>query len=116
MTEPEIKNLLLIGMDVTSLAKSAKRAGYNVCAADYFGDQDLRAVSDCSFSVIQQKEGCSCGRLSADFDVKALLEGAEKTSRGLMIRRRSYASFRRSRRFSETLQKRFKRFVTERGS
>lgn len=80
MDEPEIKNLLLIGMDVTSLAKSAKRAGYNVCAADHFGDQDLRAVSDCSFSVIKQKEGCSCGRLSADFDVKALLEGAKKVS------------------------------------
>jgi len=80
MGEPEIINLLLIGMDVTSLAKSAKRAGYSVSAADYFGDQDLGAVSDCSFSVIQQREGCSCGRLSADFDVKALLEGAKKVS------------------------------------
>ena len=80
MDEAEIRNLLLIGMDVTSLAKSARRAGYNVCAADYFGDQDLRAVSDCSFSVIQQKKGCSCGRLSAYFDVKALLEGARKMS------------------------------------
>jgi predicted ATP-grasp superfamily ATP-dependent carboligase len=80
MGEPEIKNLLLIGMDITSLAKSAKRAGYKVYAVDYFGDQDLRAVSDCSFSVIQQKEGGSCGRLSADFDVKALLEGSKKMS------------------------------------
>jgi len=81
MAEPEIKNLLLIGMDTTSLAKSAKKAGYKVCAVDYFGDQDLRAVSDCTFSMIQQKEGGSCGRLSANFDVKALLEGAKKMSR-----------------------------------
>ena len=81
MAEPEIKNLLLIGMDITSLAKSAKKAGYKVYAVDYFGDQDLKDVSDCSFSVIQQKEGGSCGRLSADFDAKALLEGAKKISR-----------------------------------
>ena len=80
MAEPEIRNLLLIGMDITSLAKSAKKAGYKVYAVDYFGDQDLRAVSDCSFWAIQQRKGGSCGRLSADFDVQALLEGAKKMS------------------------------------
>ena len=80
MSESEIKNLLLVGMDVNPLANSAKKAGYKVYAVDYFGDQDLRSVSESYFSIIDQSEGSSCGRLNADFDVKILLKGAKEIS------------------------------------
>lgn len=80
MSGPEFKNLLLIGMDVNPLARSAKNAGYRVHSVDYFGDQDLRWSSDDRFSVIDQNEGVSCGRLDAGFDVEALLEGAKLIS------------------------------------
>ncbi len=80
MTELGPRNLLLIGVDITSLARSAKRAGYKVYAVDYFGDQDLRRFSDDFFSVIDQMEGGSCGRLNVDFDAETLLEGAKEIS------------------------------------
>ena len=39
-------SLLLVGMDLVGLALSAKKAGYSVYAADYFGDLDLRKACD----------------------------------------------------------------------
>ncbi len=75
------RNLLLIGMDVNPLARSARNAGYGVYSVDYFGDQDLRWSSDDCSSVVDQKEGVSCGRLVADFDAETLLEGAKAISR-----------------------------------
>jgi len=80
MSGLEFKNLLLIGMDVNPLARSAKNAGYRVHSVDYFGDQDLRRSSDDHLSVIDQKEGVSCGRLDAGFDAETLLEGAKVIS------------------------------------
>jgi predicted ATP-grasp superfamily ATP-dependent carboligase len=80
MTELRLKNLLLVGIDVTPLEYSAKKAGYKVYTVDYFGDQDLRSVSDDSFSVIEQKEGSSCGQLDVAFDAESLLEGAKRIS------------------------------------
>ena len=81
MSEPQIKNLLLVGMDVTPLARSAKKAGYKVYTVDYFGDQDLKNLADDSFSIIKQNRGISCGRLSLDFDEELLLEGAKRISK-----------------------------------
>jgi len=80
MSESEIRNLLLIGMDITPLARSSKMAGYKVYTADYFGDQDLRSVSEDLYSIIEQRKGSSCGRLSIDFNVKTLLRGAKEIS------------------------------------
>ena len=34
----EVGALFLVGMDLVGLAFSAKKAGYSVYAADYFGD------------------------------------------------------------------------------
>jgi len=80
MADSEIRNLLLIGIDVTPLAYSARKAGYKVYSVDYFGDRDLRSVSNAFFSIIKQREGGSCGRLSADFDAEILLRGAREIS------------------------------------
>ena len=80
MSGLEFRNLLLIGMDVNPLARSAKNAGYRVHSVDYFGDQDLGWSSDDHFSVIDQKEGVSCGRLDARLDAETLLEGAKVIS------------------------------------
>lgn len=54
LKESTIHNLLVLGMDVNSLAISAKRSGYSPYAVDFFGDQDLKRTCKASFSVIQQ--------------------------------------------------------------
>jgi len=63
-----IRNLLVVGLDVASLASSAKNAGYNVFSVDYFGDSDLRDSCLISLSMIEQRENASCGRLSFDLN------------------------------------------------
>jgi predicted ATP-grasp superfamily ATP-dependent carboligase len=42
LARTEIRNLLVIGIDTVFVAASAKRAGYNVYAVDYFDDIDLQ--------------------------------------------------------------------------
>jgi len=74
LTEEGIRTLLVIGLDVVSLADSARRAGYRVYAVDYFGDQDLRRVCRESRSIVTQRTGQTCGRLGKDFDPKVLLQ------------------------------------------
>lgn len=78
-----VKNLslLMVGVDVASIASSASNAGYKVYAVDYFGDQDLRRVSKKFFSIINQKRGESCGRLGVDFNLEMLLKGAREISK-----------------------------------
>jgi len=71
-------DFLVIGVDIASLAASAKRAGYRIYAVDYFGDQDLRRVCEETISALEQREGRSCGRLSFDFNPNALLRSARR--------------------------------------
>ena len=73
-----ISKLLVVGLDVTSLAISANRAGYEVYSVDYFGDSDLANVCSLSLSVTEQKRGISCGRIGFDFDIKDLLVLSKK--------------------------------------
>jgi len=74
LTKADISSLLVIGIDVVPLAASAKKAGYQVYAVDYFGDQDLKRVCHENRSIIKQRAGKSCGRISAQFDPKTLLQ------------------------------------------
>jgi len=74
LAEAQIHNLLVIGTDVVSLAASARRAGYQVCAVDYFGDQDLKHLCRESLSIVKQRIGETCGQLDKDFSPKALLQ------------------------------------------
>jgi len=77
LAEEGIRTLLVIGLDVASLATSARRAGYQVYAVDYFGDQDLKRVCRESRSIITQRAGQTCGRIGKDFDPKVLLRLTE---------------------------------------
>ena len=67
-------NILAIGLDVTSLVTSIKRAGYNAYSIDYFGDSDVKRLCKESLSIIKQIEGKSCGRLEDDFNPEKLLQ------------------------------------------
>jgi len=68
-----IRNVLVIGIDVVSLASSAGKAGYRVYAVDYFGDQDLKLLCQKTRSIIDQKAGETCGRLKTNFSPEALI-------------------------------------------
>jgi predicted ATP-grasp superfamily ATP-dependent carboligase len=74
LIENDIHNMLVIGIDVLSLATSATKAGYKVYAVDYFGDQDLKRVCHESLSIVKQTPGISCGQLSTNFNPEALLQ------------------------------------------
>lgn len=74
MIENDIHNILVVGMDVVSLATSATKAGYKVYAVDYFGDQDLKRVCHESLSIVKQTPGVTCGQLSTNFNPEALLQ------------------------------------------
>ena len=64
----------MIGIDVVSLAVSARRAGYQVYAVDFFGDQDLKRLCRKSLSIIKQRPWRTCGQMSSDFNPEALLQ------------------------------------------
>jgi predicted ATP-grasp superfamily ATP-dependent carboligase len=74
LIENEIQNILVVGIDVVSLATSAMKAGYRVYAVDYFGDQDLKRVSNESLSFVKQTSGVTLGQLSTSFNPEALLQ------------------------------------------
>jgi len=74
LSKTEIQNLLVVGIDIVSIAKSAKEAGYKIYAADYFGDIDLRRVCSGYEAIIEQKRGKSCGRMESKFKTEAFLK------------------------------------------
>ncbi len=73
MIRNDIHNILIIGIDVVSLATSAAKAGYKVYAVDYFGDQDLKRVCNENLSIVKQAPGEICGQLGTNFSPEALL-------------------------------------------
>ena len=74
MDEEDIRNVLVIGIDVVSLASSARKAGYQVYAVDYFGDQDLKDLCHKTRSIIKQRAGETCGQLNTNFSLEALIQ------------------------------------------
>jgi hypothetical protein len=71
LPKSEIQSLLVVGIDTVSIANSAKKAGYKIYAADYFGDMDLRRVCFGLKAIIKQKRGKSCGRMESKFKPEA---------------------------------------------
>jgi predicted ATP-grasp superfamily ATP-dependent carboligase len=69
-----IKNLLVVGADTVFVAASAKKAGYNVYVADYFGDIDLPRFCSDFMALIKQEKGKSSGRMQLNFKPEAFLE------------------------------------------
>lgn len=85
MPKSEIQNLLVVGIDTVSIANSAKKAGYQIYAADYFGDMDLRRVCSGFRAVIKQKRGKSCGRIESKFKPEPFLKMAKSLSEKFKI-------------------------------
>jgi hypothetical protein len=75
------QNVLVIGVDVVSIAVSAKNAGYKVYAVDYFGDQDLQLVCQDSHSILHQRRGQTCGWLNKNFNAEEFLQRARSLLR-----------------------------------
>lgn len=73
----EVQNLLVVGVDTVSVVASAKKAGYNVYVADYFGDMDLRGLCSDFEAVIEQRAGKSCGNILSNFKPEKFLEMAK---------------------------------------
>jgi predicted ATP-grasp superfamily ATP-dependent carboligase len=73
LDEEDIRNVLAIGIDVVSLASSARKAGYQVYAVDYFGDQDLKHSCHKTRSIIKQRAGENCGQLNINFSPEHLI-------------------------------------------
>lgn len=78
MSAHKVQDLLVVGVDTIFVALSAKSAGYRVYVADYFGDVDLRRICNDLMTVIEQREGKSCGRIVLNFKPEAFLEIAKK--------------------------------------
>lgn len=81
MTKTVPQNLLVVGVDTIFVAASAKRAGYTVYVADYFGDVDLQRVCHGFMAVIEQQERKSCGRMMLNFKPEVFLEMAKILSK-----------------------------------
>lgn len=73
-----IHSILVIGVDVVSIAASARRAGYKVFSVDFYGDIDLRHICEESLSIIRQCLGKSCGLFERDYKVNLLLKLIKK--------------------------------------
>jgi len=70
--------VLIVGLDLVPLARSARNAGYEVSAVDHFGDVDLQQQCVKVESIIGQRKGISCGYLSRDFSPQTLVKIVEK--------------------------------------
>lgn len=77
MFSSEVHSLLVVGVDLVSLAGSAKSAGYQVYAADYFGDLDLQSMGIRFESIVRQEPGKSCSHFGSSFRPEAFLQLAE---------------------------------------
>lgn len=78
MITAEIRSVLVIGIDTTFIAASAKSAGYNVYAVDYFDDIDLQWFCKDYKTAIKHHQ--KKGRKDKDifFNPQVLLEMAKK--------------------------------------
>lgn len=77
--------LLIAGIHTRPAVASAKRLGYYVSAVDYFGDMDLKIIADELRSVVVQKPGKSCGRLSENYSDEKLIALAKDVEADFVI-------------------------------
>lgn len=75
------KNLLVVGLDVSAIVASARRAGYHVYAVDYFGDRDTQEASQMNYSLVRQAPRKSCGWISEGFSPAKLVKWTKKLMR-----------------------------------
>jgi len=80
-----IQGLLVVGVDSVSVATSARKAGYKVYAADYFGDLDLKRACSAIESMVHQKPGKSSGKMRSKFKPETFLKMARRLITKFMI-------------------------------
>jgi predicted ATP-grasp superfamily ATP-dependent carboligase len=81
LTITDIRNLLVIGIDTVFVAASAKNAGYNVYAVDYFDDVDLQQACVAYESIKKHKNAESHMEVKINFNPRALLKMAKTLSK-----------------------------------
>jgi predicted ATP-grasp superfamily ATP-dependent carboligase len=69
---------MLVGIDLSSLALSSKKAGYNVYTADYFGDIDLVKLSTEQHSMINQTQDQLSGKFEDCYNPLKFIEMAKQ--------------------------------------
>lgn len=82
MLKKNFDTFLLVGVDLVGIAHSAKKAGYKVYAADYFGDVDLGEACNKSLSTIDQQIGKTSGRISSNYDPNDFVRMAKSLTKG----------------------------------
>jgi hypothetical protein len=88
MAKSDTRSVLAIGaVDVTPLAASARRAGYDVYAVDYYGDQDLEHSCVATLSFMKQGREEPCPGVFSNFIPEALLQLAKNLRRNYEIER-----------------------------
>jgi predicted ATP-grasp superfamily ATP-dependent carboligase len=76
----ETQKILLVGVDLSSLAISARKAGFEVYTVDYFGDVDLKKLSNKQYSIINQTNQYSSGKFQELYDPKKFVNMVKKLS------------------------------------
>jgi predicted ATP-grasp superfamily ATP-dependent carboligase len=61
-------NFLVVGIDNYFLVKSLKNTGYGAYVANYFGDFDIKSISDGFKSIIDQRNFTSSGKFEEKYD------------------------------------------------
>ncbi|WP_456475089.1 ATP-grasp domain-containing protein [Candidatus Pyrohabitans sp.] len=72
------ERLLIVGLHTRPAVASAKRSGYAVASADYFGDVDLKKLADESRSIVEQRPYRSNGRQAENYSEERLIEIAHE--------------------------------------
>ena len=63
-----MENVLVVGINTSSVASSLKKLGYNIYSADYFGTCDLQECVNEYKSILKQKAYQSCGYFTENFN------------------------------------------------
>lgn len=72
--DSEIRKLLVVGIDATSVSLSASKGGFEVFSADYFGDLDLKRYCNVSSSLREHGLLSSSNDISSEEKMQALVK------------------------------------------
>lgn len=79
-------HLVIAGIHTRPAVASAKRAGHEVTAVDYFGDVDLKLLADRCMSVVRQEPYRSSGRIAGGYsDQKLISLAGDIKSDGVLL-------------------------------
>ncbi|MHA2288128.1 MAG: ATP-grasp domain-containing protein [Promethearchaeota archaeon] len=76
MNKP-FQNILIIGIDLTAIARSAFKAGYKVHAINYFRDLDLENICEKTISIRKKIHKMNSGKSNKKLNLKEFLDNAK---------------------------------------